>query len=143
MPLTPLPPLTSTSDRCPCGTGDVIGDCCGPLLAGSRKAATAEQLMRSRFTAFARIDVDHALRSWHPRTCPSWKELSTSLSDGTRWLRLEVLSTEGGGPFDAEGTVEFRAHAKTEQGRRVLHERSRFVREDGAWVYLSGEVVKD
>lgn len=143
MSTTPLPSLTSTSDRCPCGTGDVIGDCCGPLLAGDRRAATAEQLMRSRFTAFARSDVDHGLRSWHSSTCPSWKELSRSLGDGTRWLRLEIVETSAGGPFDSEGVVEFRAHARTPKGRRVLHERSRFVREDGAWFYLDGEFVKD
>lgn len=140
MDLTPLPPLTSTTDRCPCGTGDVLGDCCGPLLAGTRQAATAEQLMRSRFTAFSRTDVDHALRTWHPSTCPTWKELASSLADGTRWLRLDVLNAAGG-PFDTEGTVEFRAHAKTAGGRRILHERSRFVREDGTWLYLDGQVI--
>ncbi|WP_106507077.1 YchJ family protein [Brachybacterium timonense] len=141
-----MPALTAhtrpdDSARCPCGTGDVYGDCCGPLLSQQRHAATAEQLMRSRFTAFATGDVDHALRSWHPRTSPSWRELDTSLADGTRWLRLDVLRSEQGGPFDQEGVVEFRAHAKTAQGRRVLHEVSRFERVDGRWLYVSGEVV--
>lgn len=129
----------AAATRCPCGTGDVLAACCAPILAGTRRAATAEQLMRSRYTAFATGDVDHLLRSWHPRTAPPREELAASLADGTRWLRLDVLARERGGPFDADGVVEFTARARTPEGRIALHEVSRFVREDGAWLYVDGE----
>ena len=103
--------------------------------SGRAAAPTAEALMRSRFSAFALGDEPYLLRSWHPRTRPA----RLGLDPGQRWLRLEILATEGGSPFHSEGEVEFRAHY-SEHGRPdVLHERSRFVRVDGAWVYLDGQ----
>ncbi|TWJ28896.1 SEC-C motif-containing protein [Micromonospora sagamiensis] len=90
--------------------------------------------MRSRFSAFVVGDVDHLLRSWHPRTRPAGLTLDPRL----RWTRLEVLATERGGLFDTTGTVEFRAHYRDRGRPGALHERSRFHREDGEWVYLDG-----
>lgn len=126
--------------RCPCGRGDTYGACCGPVLRQERRAATAEALMRSRYTAFAVGDVEHLLRTWHPRERPDRGELADALADGTRWLRLDVRGTSGGGPFDDAGTVEFVAISRTPQGRQEQHELSRFVREDGEWLYVDGEV---
>jgi SEC-C motif-containing protein len=116
---------------CPCGTGRPYGDCCGPLHRG-RAAATAEQLMRSRFSAFAVGDEPYLLRTWHPDTRPPRLDLDPA----QRWTGLEVLRTTEGGPFHAEGTVEFRAHCSERGQADVLHEHSRFVRVGGSWVYL-------
>ncbi|MDR2321487.1 MAG: YchJ family protein [Microbacterium sp.] len=121
--------------RCPCGSGDVFGACCGPILAG-RPAPTAERLMRSRYTAFAIGDTAYLRRSWHPSTRPA----SIELDPDVRWLRLDILAKSAGGPFDAEGIVEFEAIHRDASGRGVLHERSRFMREDGNWFYVDGEV---
>lgn len=129
------------TDRCPCGSGDTFGSCCGPLLRGERRASTAEALMRSRYTAYATQDADHLLRSWLPRTSPSYDELTASLAEEMRWLRLEIRATEGGGPFDAEGVVEFTAICRTPEGRRELRERSTFTKVDGAWQYVAGELT--
>lgn len=90
--------------------------------------------MRSRYTAFARGDVEHLLRTWHPDTRPSALELDPSV----RWTRLEVLDRVGGGLFDADGVVEFRAHRREGPQAGVQHERSRFARESGRWVYVDG-----
>ncbi|MBF6466320.1 SEC-C domain-containing protein [Nocardia beijingensis] len=122
------------SRRCPCGRGEAFDDCCGPLLSGARPAATAEALMRSRYTAFTVGDVDYLLRSWHPRTRP--RELT--VDPAQRWLFLEITRTDRGGLFDDTGTVEFVAHYRGADGRGALHETSRFARSDGAWVYLDG-----
>ena len=97
--------------------------------------------MRSRYTAFALQDIDHALRTWHPSTRPARSDLEASLGGETRWLRLDMRERTGGGPFDDEGTVEFVAIARTNKGRRRLHEVSRFVREDGTWFYVEGSMV--
>lgn len=126
--------------RCPCGSGDTHGACCAPVLRQERRAATAAALMRSRYTAFTLRDVDHLLRTWHPRTRPERRDLLASLSEEVRWLRLEVLATSGGGPFDDAGTVEFIARSTGPHGRAQQHELSRFVREGGSWLYLDGEV---
>lgn len=92
--------------------------------------------MRSRYTAFAQGDVAHLLRSWHPSTRPAGLELDP----GVRWLRLDILARERGGPFDTDGFVEFEAIHREDGRRGVLHERSRFVREDGRWLYVDGLV---
>ncbi len=118
--------------RCPCGTGSDYAECCGPLHAGTVPAATAAQLMRSRYSAFAVIEPAYLLATWHSSTRPSTLELDPDV----RWLGLDVLSTDGGGLLTTEGTVEFRAHWSAGGQRGEQHEVSRFVREDGAWRYL-------
>lgn len=118
--------------RCPCGTGETYGACCGRPHRGAR-AATAEQLMRSRFSAFVVGDADYLRFSWHPRTCPRILDLAGN----PRWTRLDVLATTGGGPFDDEGTVEFRAHYREDGRPGSMHENSEFTRVDGRWVYVA------
>ena len=120
---------------CPCGSGTAYGACCGPLHDGA-PAATAEALMRSRYTAYALGRTDHVFRTWHPRTRPD----EVAPDPGVTWTGLEVLATEAGGPDDASGVVEFRARLRTAGGPQVLHERSRFERRGGGWVYVDGDV---
>jgi SEC-C motif domain protein len=119
---------------CPCGTGLPTDECCGRLLEGRAAAASAEQLMRSRYTAFALGDAGHLLATWHPSTRPP----GLDLDPGVRWTGLDVLATSGGTLLAAAGTVEFRAHYVHGGRRGSQHERSRFVREDGRWFYLDG-----
>jgi SEC-C motif domain protein len=97
-------------------------------------AATAEALMRSRYSAFATGDAEYLLQSWHPDTRPR----TLTLDPAQQWERLEIVATTGGGPLHAEGTVEFRAHYRHRAQPGVLHERSRFARVDGRWVYVDG-----
>ncbi|HWS52341.1 MAG TPA: YchJ family metal-binding protein [Microbacterium sp.] len=121
---------------CPCFSGDRFDRCCGPVIAGAA-APTAERLMRSRYTAFALGRADHLLASWHPSTRPR----SMELEDDVEWRRLVIVDTERGGPFDRDGVVEFEAHWRTAGARGILHERSRFVREDRRWLYVDGDVA--
>jgi SEC-C motif-containing protein len=116
--------------RCPCGTGLPYAECCGPLHDGTTTAATAEQLMRSRYSAFAVGDPAYLLATWHPSTRPR----TLTLDDDVRWTGLDVLATTGGSMLATEGTVEFRAHHRA----GGQHERSRFVREGGRWFYVDG-----
>lgn len=120
--------------RCPCLSGLTYDACCGPLHAGGASAQTAEQLMRSRYSAFAVGDADYLSATWHPSTRPD----SLSLGADRRWYRLDVLRTERGGPFDTDGVVEFRAYHRSPTGKGSQHEVSRFVREDGRWWYVDG-----
>jgi SEC-C motif domain protein len=109
--------------------------CCGRWHAGE-PAATAEELMRSRFAAFARGLGGYLLATWHPSTRPP--ELTL---DDTAWRRLQIVDTVAGREGDAEGVVEFRASYRTAAGAGLLHERSRFVREGGRWLYLDGDLL--
>ena len=87
--------------------------------------------MRSRFAAFALDKRDYLLASWHPSTRPA----TLAPDRETRWIRLEILAAAGG-MVDQEGEVEFNAHYRDAGGRGTLHERSRFTRHHGRWVYL-------
>ncbi len=118
--------------RCPCLSGLTYDACCGPLHAGAAVAQTAEQLMRSRYSAFAVGDPDYLKATWHDSTRPKALELDTD----RRWYRLDILRTERGGPFDTDGVVEFRAYHRSPDGKGSQHEVSRFVREDGRWWYV-------
>jgi SEC-C motif-containing protein len=92
--------------------------------------------MRSRFSAFAVRDAAYLLKSWHPSTRPP----RIDFEPGLRWRQLVILSTTGGTPFNDQGTVEFRAGYTQGTDPGELHEVSRFVIHDGAWVYLDGTV---
>ncbi|MDG5484064.1 YchJ family protein [Mycolicibacterium gadium] len=129
---------------CPCGSELRFGRCCLPLHLGERQAETAEQLMRSRYSAFAVDNLDYVWRTWHPRTRPS--ELTPG--GGLTWTGLEIVDTVDGRAGDDSGEVEFRAHYR-QNGRSgrsapdvaggTLHERSRFAVRARRWFYLDGE----
>lgn len=121
---------------CPCGSGTPYDRYCGPLHDNQVQATTAEQLMRSRYSAYARGRLDHVFRTWHPRTRPVEVEANPQLS----WTGLSVELTEAGQPGDQEGVVVFAATYQTPAGSGVQRERSRFTRRAGRWVYLDGEV---
>jgi SEC-C motif-containing protein len=129
--------VASLQQPCPCGSGATYDACCGALHRGAARAATAEELMRSRYAAYAVGDLDHVFRTWHPRTRPDDLTPDPDLT----WTRLDILGTAAGGEDDEEGEVEFEAHYRTPKGPGVLHERSRFARRAGRWVYVDGRAT--
>lgn len=127
--------LMNSIQPCPCGSSLGLNVCCGQYVYEGKKPLTAEQLMRSRFTAFCHKQSDYLLASWHPKTrpdCLAWDDGSP------QWERLDILSTQDGGEFAQTGVVEFRAFYCDSRGQGVLHERSRFERWEGNWVYTDG-----
>ncbi|MDX2595556.1 MULTISPECIES: YchJ family protein [Streptomyces] len=120
-----------TTRSCPCGRPESYDACCGRFHAGTAAAPTAEALMRSRYSAFVVGDAGYLLRTWHPGTRPG----RLDLDPGMRWTGLEILGTTDGSAFHRTGTVTFRASYRGGS----LHERSRFERVDGAWVYVDGD----
>lgn len=122
---------------CPCGSGEDFNRCCGPCLQGAVPAATAEQLMRSRYTAYVNNNEDYLLATWHESTRPQQLELASETPN--KWLGLKIVTKQAGGIQDNEGTVEFIARYKVNGKAHRLHEHSRFIRQQGQWFYLSGE----
>ncbi|WP_216695089.1 YchJ family protein [Dietzia psychralcaliphila] len=118
---------------CPCGSQRCLDACCGPLVEDGVPAATAEQLMRSRYTAFVLGRRDHLWRTWHPRTRPDQVEVGD-----VHWTGLSILDVVAGGAADQTGTVEFEAHYVGPDGLAVMRERSVFERRGGRWTYIEG-----
>ena len=124
------------SASCPCGSDASYGDCCGVWhagLAAGVHAPTPEALMRSRYSAYVAGLIDYLLATWHPSSAPGELELWP-----VKWLGLDVIRTEAEG--DA-GIVEFVARQRDSSGRaQRLHEISRFVRSEGRWYYIDGQI---
>ena len=111
--------------------------CCARYHAGPLHllAPDAEALMRSRYSAFVLDLSDYLLATWHPRTRPAAVEPNPV---GLRWLGLELRRHEQQDAHHA--SVEFVARSKLGGRAQRLHETSRFVREDGRWFYLDGDL---
>ncbi|NBM16238.1 YchJ family protein [Streptomyces sp. GC420] len=133
----PSSAAVSATSPCPCGRTAPYGECCRRFHTGQAPAPTAEALMRSRYSAYAVRDAAYLLRTWHPDTRPP----GIGFEGAPRWTGLDILETTGGSAFHTEGTVTFRARF-TDRGRPgSMHERSRFTRHEGAWVYVDGDVT--
>lgn len=124
----------SAEQPCPCGSGRLYGECCGPLHRGVAVAATPEQLMRSRYCAYALLDEGYLRQSWHPSTRPS----ALGLSAEVQWLGLTVIDAPV--PQGNAGWIEFSARFRHGGRVEVMHERSRFLHEEGRWFYLDGQL---
>ena len=130
--------------KCPCGTGRLYNDCCGPFHQG-RAAATPVLLMRSRYSAFALGSVAYLRDTWHVSTRPD-----LDLADNPKWIKLEILAhsshVESSQPKPGEtGFVHFKAHyqrpdAVFAMDSDCLEEYSRFVFEASRWWYVDGKI---
>ena len=125
-------------NECHCESGRLFTDCCRPLLAGSSPALTAEALMRSRYTANVLKNTSYLLNTWHSTSRPPSIDPDTI----PIWCGLSVLAVKQGKQGDHRGMVEFRALYRSGTGLGVLHERSRFVFENGRWFYVDGELLE-
>ena len=141
--------MTATADRmenrapCPCGKPLSVNECCGRFFDESSWPDTAEELMRSRYTAFATQHIDYIFTTHHPDTRSEVNRGDVErFSRDSTWLGLEILSTEDGQPGDDQGWVEFCARYADKQGEHLHHERSLFRREKGRWFFHSAHAPK-
>lgn len=124
-------------NNCPCGLSSTYEDCCAKSHQSLFNARTAEQLMRSRYTAFTKADGDYLMKSHHSSTRPlSEKKAIVKWAKSVKWLGLEILGKTFGEEGDNEGTVVFKAHYVDRNGAKFIHENSRFIKEKGVWMYL-------
>lgn len=122
-----------TNDQaCPCSSGHSYGNCCGPFHRGDAIPATPEQLMRSRYSAYALHNEFYLQQSWHSSTRSAALELPVEM----QWLGLHIIDAPA--PEGNQGWVEFSARFRHAGRVEQLHERSRFVYEEGHWFYIDG-----
>ena len=124
---------------CPCGTGNSYSACCEPIISGKKDAETAQELMRSRYTAFTLANVDYLMRSHSAKTRPVKERKNIERwAKSVNWLGLSILKTEAGEACNEAGYVEFKATFIENGKPGQIHENSHFMRENGKWVYVSG-----
>tara|TARA_R110000764_G_scaffold95555_3_gene179397 strand:- start:1123 stop:1509 length:387 start_codon:yes stop_codon:yes gene_type:complete len=122
---------------CTCGSHKPYADCCGKAHKDISTATTAEQLMRSRYSAFVLGNGNYLMDSHHSSTRPvKEKKAIEAWAKSVSWIRLEVLDREKGEINDQNGTVTFNAYFFENGKVDVIHEKSEFVKEKGLWMYL-------
>jgi len=124
-----------SATACPCGNGKLQAECCGRFLDTQTAAPDAEALMRSRYAAYVLGNESYLLHTWHPSTRPTVLKLDEE--PRPRWIGLTVKRHEM--PDGNHAVVEFIARYKINGRAFMLHETSRFVREDGRWFYVDGD----
>ncbi len=118
---------------CPCNPAKQFKECCEPFLNGKKTPQSPQELMQSRFSAYATQQEQYLLDTWHPSTRPQ----SVDMSQSPMWLALQVIKTSSQGNY---GVVEFKARYRQGNEIEMLHETSRFIKEDGHWLYLDGDL---
>ncbi|MBP9681839.1 MAG: YchJ family protein [Bacteriovorax sp.] len=127
------------SKTCACGSEKSYKECCEPYLLGTQKPSTAEQLMRSRYTAFAVGEMDYIYNTHHESTRKGLDmDGVKSWALNSEWLGLEILGTDKGSEKDSEGQVEFRCKFNFNGKEQAHHELSTFTKENGQWFFVDG-----
>jgi SEC-C motif-containing protein len=130
-------------ETCPCGLEQSYEECCGALISGAKQAETAEQLMRSRYSAYAKVEMEYVRDTTHPDVVGEFDmKDSTRWAESSNWQSLEIVETEKGGTDDETGIVEFVATYEQKGKYHKHHERSTFKKVDGKWFFEDGHGVK-
>ncbi len=128
-------------DTCPCGSNLKYDECCLPLIKGDKTAITAEQLMRSRYSAYVKKEIGYLRASLHPDHRSDFDEKTTrAWAESSEWLKLEIIDTVLGGTGDSEGKVEFKATFIDKGIKREHRELSTFKKEADTWYFVDGQV---
>lgn len=120
--------------QCPCNPNKKYSDCCQKAHQNINSVSSAEVLMRSRYSAFVLANIEYLQKSHHTSTRPSKPEKREieKWTKSVNWLKLEVLNS-------TEDTVEFKAFFMENGAVNIIHENSKFCKENGIWVYLGAK----
>lgn len=133
-----------TTEECPCKSNLPFADCCGPLLDRSYVALTPERLMRSRYTAFVKQDIEYIKDTMIGEVYDEFDEDDAlEWAKNAQWLGLEILDAPEVSENAKKGFVEFVATYLLNGKREELHEFSHFRKVDDNWMYTGGVVKAD
>jgi len=127
-----------STQHCPCGTGKSYADCCGVFISNQKLPLTPEALMRSRYTAYTRANIDYIIQTMKSPAADNFDvKDAEEWAKTVNWIGLDVIKTK----YDAnQGIVEFRAHYSLDGKKNILHEISEFRFENGKWYYVDGTI---
>lgn len=124
---------------CPCGSQILYTECCQPIIKGLRNADTAEELMRSRYSAYVNVEIDYLINSTHITQRHLYTEENLrEWAENSKWLKLEIINTKDGNKNNSTGYVEFKAYYLEDNQEKVHHELSLFKKENGIWFFVNG-----
>jgi len=127
---------------CHCGHETSFEECCGAIISGKRIAITAEDLMRSRYSAYTQANSEYIAASQRGAAAKNFDvESSRAWASQCEWLGLEIIDTKRGKANDDVGWVEFIARMRSSEGESKIHERSKFKKLRGKWYYVSGHLT--
>jgi len=129
------------SNLCPCGSEKEEDECCGAIISGKKKAQTAEQLMRSRYTAFTKANINYLVKTQVPSAGLRKEKERRKLKNWAQsvsWLYLAIKSTSKGLEDDDTGIVIFRAFFSKNDEYDNIYEESSFEKINGNWTYIDG-----
>ncbi len=131
--------MVTQNDLCPCGSTKMFKECCAPLIEGVVQPETAEQLLRSRYSAYVLNNVDYIM---HTTSKDQPHKMSAEeverWSKNSTWEKLEITSVAGGSAADDRGEIEFVATYVFKDERHAHHEKAIFTREEGRWSFYDG-----
>lgn len=134
---------TNLALPCPCGSENQLADCCLPIIQGKRRAETAEQLLRARYSAFTRGDVDFIMATHHSKTRGELKRDETEAwSKNSEWLGLKIVQIDGGRSEDEQATIIFNAMYRADGKDEDHWEKSYFQKENGLWYFLDAQGIQ-
>ncbi len=130
--------------NCPCGTAKDFKTCCEKFITGEATPAHPEEVMRSRYSAFATKNIPYLKESLDPQNRHEFNAAATQQwADGADFTRLEIVRSEENGN---KGIVEFKAHftvkpiGENPAAEHVHHETGTFRKNQGRWFYKTGKI---
>jgi SEC-C motif-containing protein len=124
--------------KCPCGSDKTYAACCGLFHSGKALAPSAEELMRSRYTAFVKNEMTYLQETTDPQTLGGIDEnANREWAERAKFQKLEILNSEEKG---TKGVVEFKAYYAIDGEDFVHHEVSTFRKQAGEWFFKSGKI---
>ncbi len=131
------------SDICPCGSEKTYADCCEPAIQGTQPAKTAEALMRSRYTAYVKNEIEYLGESLHPEHRSDWDLAATKKwAQNSQWISLKIIDKGSQDETAEQDFVEFVTSYKEEGAKKMHHEISQFRKQEGRWYYVDGQMPK-
>ncbi len=128
-------------ELCPCGSEISYAECCEPLIKRVLQADTAERLMRSRYSAYVKAEIDYLYDTTHPAHRQDYDHEGTrKWAESSTWLGLEIIESRGGAQ-ESSGEVEFIARFSEDDSEHVHHELGKFKKLDGRWYFTDGKIV--
>ena len=124
------------SEKCPCGNAQTYKDCCYQIHSNQRIALTAEELMRSRYSAFVKHEINFIFNTFHPSTrrFQNKKDIEKWAKE-SKWMQLEIIKS-------TTNTVEFKAHYLDQNlDVQIHHEKSAFKQVQDIWYYVDGKIM--